>query len=180
VTAIPKTVKHPSVLAARIEPYARQEAIRCLSQRFDSDVQLQALYMRLPGTSPLRLILTRGRGISAREGQGLSMRLKGRPDFAPLFMIRQFRCDVNLESLLHPPVVVSRILWDGMEIQIPPRRERPPSPAGIEAASQQSASHSGVAIGKVSIQHAGLVLQPMNPQGLPLRFDIRTLGNGSV
>ncbi len=39
-----------SLLAARIEPYARQTVIRYLSQRFNSDVQLQALHMRLQGS----------------------------------------------------------------------------------------------------------------------------------
>ncbi len=167
-----------SLLAARIEPYARQTVIRYLSQRFNSDVQLQALHMRLPGISPLRLLFTRGRGIPARiEGQGLSMRLKGRPESVPLFVIRKFRCDLSLESLLHPPVVVSQVFVDGMEIQIPPRSERPrsPSSAGLEPGGRQSASNPGVMIGKVSIEHAGLVLQPRNPQRLPLRFDIQSL-----
>lgn len=167
-----------SVLAARIEPYARQTVIRYLSRRFDSDVQLQELHLRLPGTSPLRLLLTCGRGISARiDGQGLSMRLKGRPDSVPLFVIQKFRCDVNLDSLLHPPVVVSQVFVDGMKIQIPPPGERPrlQSPAGKEPDSQQSASNSGVMIRKVSIQHVRLVLQPRNPQRLPLQFDIQSL-----
>ena len=167
-----------SVLAARIEPYARQAAMRYLSQRFDSDVQLQALHIRLPEMSLLRLVLARGRGTSARiQGQGLSMRLKGRPDSVPLFVIQKFRCDVNLESLLHPPTVVSQVFVDGMEIQVPPRSERPrpPSSADMEPDSQQNASNPAVVIRKVHIQHAGLVLQPRNPQRFPLRFDIQSL-----
>jgi hypothetical protein len=162
-----------SMLAARIEPYARRQAIRYLSQRFESEVQLQALHVQLPKTSPLRLFLTRGRGILAHvEGEGLSMRMKGRAGSLPLFVIQKFHCDVNLESLLHPPVVVSQVFVDGMEIQIPPRTERPPSPAGMEPGSQQSGE---VVFRKVSIQHAGLVLQPRNAQRFPLRFDIQSL-----
>jgi hypothetical protein len=166
------------VLEARIEPYAQQAAIGYLSQRFASDVQLQTLHIRFPETSLLRLVVGRGRGIAARiEGQGLSMRLKGRPDSPPLFAIQKFRCDVNLESLLHPPVVVSQVSVDGMEIQVPPRRElpRPPIAAGMEPGSQQSASSPGVTIEKVSIQHARLVLHPRNPRRFPLRFDIQSL-----
>jgi hypothetical protein len=164
-----------AVLAARIEPYARQEVIRYLSQRLDSDVQLQALHMRLPETSPLRLLLTRGRGTLARlEGQGLSVRLKGRPASVPLFVIQKFRCDVNLESLLYPPVVVSQVFVDGMEIQIPPRNERPLSAAGKEPDGRRE-SNRDVVIRKVSIQHAGLVLQPRTPGRCPLRFDIQSL-----
>ncbi len=66
-----------SIAASRIEPYARQAAIHYLSQRFASDVDLRALRVRLPQASLLRLLLTRGRGISARiEGEGLSMKLE--------------------------------------------------------------------------------------------------------
>jgi hypothetical protein len=166
------------VLAARIEPYAREAAVRYLSQRFDSDVQLQALHIRLPGASPLRLLLTRGRGIPARiEGQVLSMRLKSRPNAVPLFEIQKFRCDVNLESLYHPPIVVSQVIVDGMEIHIPPRSDRPrvPSPAGLEPGNRESAANPGVWIAKVEIQHAALVLQPRDPRKVPLRFQIERL-----
>jgi hypothetical protein len=166
-----------SVLAARIEPYARQEAIRYLSQRFNSDVSLESLRIRLPEASPLRLVLGRGRGIWARiEGQGLSMRLKGRPGSAPLFVIQHFRCNVDLESLLHPPVIVSQVFVDGMEIQIPPRGQlqRPPSSEAVEPGNQPNASSPAVVIRKVNIQHAGLVLQPANSKRIPLRFEIET------
>jgi len=66
-----------SMFAARIEPYARQAAIGYLSRRFESEVRLGALHIRLPDTSLLRQVLTRGRGATARiEGQDLLMRLK--------------------------------------------------------------------------------------------------------
>ncbi len=166
------------VLSARIEPYARQETIRYLSQRFNSDVRLEALHIRLPETSMFHLILTMGRGTSARiEGEGLSLQLKSRPGSLPLFAIRKFRCIVSLDSLLHPPAVVSEVSVDGMEIQIPPRSERPrlQSPAPAEASSSQSASNPQVTFGKVIIRNAGLTLETSNPQRLPLRFDIQNL-----
>jgi hypothetical protein len=172
-----------SMLAGRLEPYARQQAVRYLSQRFDSDVQLEALHIRLPRTSPLRLLLTRGHGITARiEGQGLSMRLKDRASSAPLFAIKNFSCDVNLESLLHPPVTVYQILVDGMEIQVPPRGERPrfPTSAGTAPDSPQGASKPWVIVEKVNIQHAQLALQPRDPQKIPLQFVIRDLQLASV
>jgi len=167
-----------SVLAAHLDPYARQTAVSYLSQRFDSDVQIQSLHLRLPGSSPLRLLLTRGRGVAARvEGQGLSMRLKGRPDSVPLILIQKFRCDVSLDSLLHPPVVVSQVLVDGMRIEVPPRSERPhpTSSAGKEPGSPPSASNPLVTIGKLSIRQAVLVLQPRNPHKVALWFDIQSL-----
>jgi hypothetical protein len=141
----------------------------------------------LPRTSLLRLLLTEGRGLSARvEGEGLSMRLKSRPTAAPLFAVRTFHCEVAVDSLLHPPVYVSQIFVDGMEIQIPPRGERPQS-LSARGAQPESAtgpapapSNRGVTIAKVTIQNAALVLQPKDPRKVPLRFEIQNLQLQSV
>jgi hypothetical protein len=171
-----------SIAASRIEPFARDAAIRYLSRRFASDVELRALRVRLPQTSLWRLLLTRGRGITARiEGDALSMRLKDRPAAAPLFAIRTFHCEVGVDSLLHPPVRVSQVFVDGMEIQIPPRGERPQlsssSSAQPEGATGPASSSSGpgAIIEKVTIQNAVLVLQPKNARKVPLRFEIQNL-----
>jgi hypothetical protein len=172
-----------SVLAARIEPLARETAIYFLSQHFNSDVELQTLHLTLPRTSPLRMLLTRGRGISARvEGQGLALRLRGRPGSAPLFVIQKFSYEVSLESLFHPPVIVPQIYVDGMRIQIPPHSANlsPRSPAGPKPGSQQGPSDNKVIIQKVSIHDASLILQPNNPQRSPLRFEIESLQLESV
>jgi hypothetical protein len=164
------------ILAGRIEPYARQVAIQYLSERFDSEVQLESLHLKLPNTSPLRLILTRGRGVSARvEGRGLTMRLKGRPGSTPLFVIQKFSCDVGVESLLRPPVIVSEVAVDGMEIQVPARHPAEPSAASTVSSGRQRIAGTEVIIQKVNIRHGGLVLQPRNPQRLPLRFDVERL-----
>jgi hypothetical protein len=177
VVAVAGLAVAASIAASRIEPYARQAAIRYLSRRFDCDVELHALRVRLPQTSLLRLILTRGRGISARiEGDGLSMRLKSQPAAAPLFAIRSFHCEAGVDSILHPPIYVSQIFVDGMEIQIPPRGERPqPPPAGA-----QPAGATGVFIAKIAIRNAALVLQPKDARKTPLRFEIQNLQLQSV
>ena len=167
-----------SMLAARIEPLARQAAVDYLSRRFESDVQLGALHIRLPETSVFRMLLTRGRGSTARlEGQDLRMRLKSRPDAVPMFSIRKFHCDVSVESLFQPPVVVSHIFVDGMEIRIPPRSPQPrpahtavPEPGGAPEPSKVNAI-----IRKVTIQNATLVLEPRDPKKVPLEFDIQSL-----
>ena len=45
------------VLAQRFDPYIRQQAILYLEQRFDSEVELSSLSIRLPRISPLTLTL---------------------------------------------------------------------------------------------------------------------------
>ena len=70
-----------SILAKRFEPYIRDQAILYLRRRFDSEVELRSLRVRMPQTSPLRLLLSRGRGAVARvEGEGVLLRHKGRTD----------------------------------------------------------------------------------------------------
>src|SRR5512147_3169347 len=70
-----------SVLARRFEPYVREQAIEYLQKRFDSDVDLAALHVHLPKTSPLRLLLTKGRGtLVLVEGEGISLRHRSRRD----------------------------------------------------------------------------------------------------
>ena len=62
-----------SILARRFEPYVREQAIEYLQKRFDSDVELASLPVHLPKTSPLRLLLTKGRGTLARVDAGRNL-----------------------------------------------------------------------------------------------------------
>jgi AsmA-like C-terminal region len=176
------------VLAGRIEPLARQETVQYLSEHFDSDVQIQALHLRVPEVSPVRLLLTRRWGATAQiEGEGLSLQKKGSAGAAPLVSIRKFSIDVDLDSLLHPPILVSHVSVDGMEIQIPPHGERRPSATSARPTSEKATFPSlgairklAVVIQRVDIQNAGLVLLPRDPQKLPLQFEIQNLQLESI
>ena len=78
-----------SILARRFEPYVHEQAIEYLEKRFDSKVELTSLRVHLPKTSPLRLLLTKGRGALARvDGGEILLRHKGRRDVPPMFRIR--------------------------------------------------------------------------------------------
>src|SRR5262252_5906582 len=80
-----------SILAKRFEPYIREQAILYLQERFDSEVELAALRVHMPRTSPLYLLMTRGRGAVAQvEGEGLLLRHKGHHDVPPMFAIKHF------------------------------------------------------------------------------------------
>src|SRR5262245_57927091 len=72
-------------VAARFQPYIRQQAIQYLEDRFDSDVELADLRVSVPNTSFFRLVMTRGRGAHARvEGEGIVLRHMGRRDVPPM------------------------------------------------------------------------------------------------
>jgi hypothetical protein len=164
-----------SILAQRFEPYVREQAIEYLHKRFDSDVELATLRVHLPKTSPLRLLLTRGRGTLARvDGEGILLRHKGRRDVPPMFRIRKFRFEVELGTLFDTPKVVPLVLLEGMEITIPPKGDRPK--LSVDSSSEGgSESETGVLIKEATIQDARLVILPKDSKKVPLAFAIHNL-----
>lgn len=166
-------------LSSRFEPYIRQQAIEYLKHRFDSDVEVSSLKVRFPRSSPLRLLLTRGRGGRARiEGAGLSLWHRGRHDRPPLFAIRKFSFDVDLGTLFDDPTKVSLVTLDGMKINVPPKGDPTTTAgpgAGASADRNRNAGLPAVLIQNVVINEAELVIWPRNPEKVPLRFDIHRL-----
>jgi hypothetical protein len=169
------------VLSHRFEPYVREQAIEYLRKRFASEVELRALRVRLPRTSPLRLLMTRGRGSITRvDGEGLTMRLQGQPDLPPLFTIRKFAFEIDLGKLFDATRTVPLVVVDGMEIHVPPRGEQPARRAAAAAQSIDTSAGPGgrwpsVLIEKVVINNAALVILPRDPKKIPLRFEIHRL-----
>jgi len=164
-----------SILARRFEPYIREQAIEYLRKRFDSDVELAALRVHLPKTSPLRLLLTKGSGALARvEGEGISLRHKGRRDVPPMFAMKKFRFEVDLGTLFDTPKTVQSVWLEGMEISIPPKGERPK--LGTSSSPEKDGgSQTWVLIKDVTIQDARLVILPKDRKKVPLEFAIHDL-----
>jgi hypothetical protein len=163
-----------SLLARRFEPYIREQAIEYLRKRFDSDVELDTLRVHLPKTSPLRLLLSKGRGALARvEGEGVSLRHKGRRDVPPMFAMKKFRFEVDLGTLFDTPKTVQSVLLEGMEISIPPKGERPELSAGRPP--EPPGSPAGVLIKDVTIEDAKLLILPKDRKKVPLEFLIHNL-----
>ena len=176
-----------SILSTRYEPYIRNAAVRYLQERFESEVELGDLKIRMPQTSTLRLLVTRGRGAIAEvEGRGLTLRHMARRDLPPMFAIKHFRFAVNLAVLFEPTKRVPLVELDGMEIYIPPKGERPKfksdAPAGNpgEPHVQQREEHGAVLLEEVRIRDATLVILPRDQNKVPLRFDIQRLQMKSV
>jgi hypothetical protein len=164
-----------SILARRFEPYIREQTIEYLRKRFDSDVELTALRVHLPETSLLRLLLTKGRGALAHvEGEGISLRYKGRRDVPPMFAMKKFRFEVDLGKLFDTPKTVQSVLLEGMEISIPPKGERPELSAG-SSPEKTAGSQTWVLIKDVTIRDARLLILPKDRTKVPVEFFIHDL-----
>jgi hypothetical protein len=164
------------VLSRRFEPYIRAQAIEYLTKRFDSHVELAALRVRIPNTSPVRLLLTRGRGAMARvEGEGVLLRHKDRQDVPPILSMKRFSFEVDLGSLFDTPKRVPLVTLDGLEVNVPPKGERPSLRADSDSAPSSPSSAPPVLIDRVLIRDARLAILPSDRTKNPLRFEIHAL-----
>jgi len=164
-----------TIAARRVGPYLRARAVEYLGGRFESDVELAALRVHLPETSPVRLLLTGGRGELARvEGEGLVLRHKGRRDVPPMLTVNRLRFEVDLGTLFDTPVVVPSVSVEGLAINIPPKGDGPP-PGGRSSVGDAGGSWVGVAITEVAVRDATLVILPRERTKVPLEFAIRDL-----
>ena len=175
LTAFVVLVIAGSILARRFDPYIRQQAMEYLQKRFDSHVELKSLRVRIPNISPLRVLLLRGRGALARvEGEGISLRHKNRQDVPPMLKIQKFSCNVDLGTLFNTPKIVPLVTLDGLEINVPPKGERPDLNGPHEPEPEPS-SESPVVIEHVIVRNAKLAILPGDRTKAPLKFDIQSL-----
>jgi len=168
-------------IAENFEPMVRQQAILYLQTRFHCDVQLQTLHVDVPRLSTLALLLKRENGARIRvNGEGLSLRLASAPaDAPPLFTMRRFSFALDLNALRSSTKTVDSVTIDGLEIHLPPRRNR----RGPQTAAPPSGQPSGnlnVLIKDVRIVNASLVLLPRDSARAPMQFPITSIRLTSV
>ena len=157
-------------LAHRFDPYIRQQAIIYLQQRFDSEVELTSLSIRLPRISPLILLFTGARGTIAHvEGEGLSLRHKGRHDVPPMFAIKKFSGELDLGTLFNTPKTVRLVEIDGMDINIPPKDDNPDV-----AQNAQPNSDMSVIVEEVIVTNSSLSILPKDKAQNVLSISICT------
>lgn len=150
-------------LAARFEPYIREQAVTYLRDRFEADVELGALRVDLPKFSPVALWVNKGRGSSAAvEADNIVLR---RPNSTPLLKIKRFSFTADLGKLFDPEKKVSLVVLDGLEIYVPPKGER-----GQASGQKPSAN---VILEELVITNAKLVILPKDPAKKPLEFELQ-------
>ncbi len=158
------------------EPYIRELAIRYLQERFDSEVELSRLYVKMPGVSALGLLLRGNVALVDVAGEGLKLRHKGRHDIPPLFALRRFGATLDLGTLFSGAKSVPLITLDGMEITLPPKEERPK----FDMNPSDDGNDTGVEIGRVIIHDAKLTILPRDKSRTPMEFDLHDIHLTSV
>jgi AsmA-like C-terminal region len=168
------------IVVRHFEPLIREQAIRYLRERFDSEVELKALHVHMPKRPTLALLRNRGRGAKiAVDGEGLSMWFGGARNQPPLFSIRRVHFIVDFGTLAEGRQVVDAVTIDGIEINVPPKGNRPRMPAG-GGTDQSEAARERVLIKEATINNGLLVILPKDKTRNPLRFEVASLRLTSV
>ncbi|HEX4593659.1 MAG TPA: AsmA-like C-terminal region-containing protein [Bryobacteraceae bacterium] len=163
------------MMAKRFEPMIREQAIRYLRDRFNSEVEIAALHVNPPKMSVLQILLRHGRGAMVGvEGDGVSMRFGGNRDLPPLFQIKKLYFIVDLGVLAETRKTVEFVSLDGVEIHIPPKGNRPEL-GGPNGFGRDSAGKPNVVIKDAQFNDALLVIHPKDVSKQPLRFPIEHL-----
>jgi hypothetical protein len=102
---------------------ARRKVIDVLAARLDAEVELGDLRLR---------VLPQFRA----EGHGLSIRHKGRRDVPPMISIKRFSAEGNMLGVLQRHI--ASVVVDGLDIEIPPDRNRDPASTDNARASRGS------------------------------------------
>lgn len=167
----------------RFEPYMREQAIAYLEKRFESQVELKQIHVEMPGWDTLRL-LSRGRvALISLGGEGLVLRHKGRTDVPPMFVLRKFGATVDLNTIFTAAKSVPVVTLDGMEINVPPKGERPKLSGNQPEEPKQEdddGKGTGVQIGEVLIHEAKLTILPRDKAKVPLEFALHDIKLESV
>jgi len=158
-----------SVMVRRFDPYIREQVLLYLRNRFDSEVEIETLRITMPKISTIRMLLTQRRGAWARiEGSGVLLRHKGRRDIPALFAMRSFHFDVDLAGIFNHTRQVQNVEIDGMEINVPPKNDRP----DFDLTNDDESVQDSIIIEKVRITNSRLTILPRDPKKVPLKFEI--------
>jgi hypothetical protein len=106
------------------------------------------------------------------------LRHKGRRDLPPMLAMKKFSFDVELGTLFDETRIVRQVTIDGLEINVPPKGERPQLDPGADEHADRgrdSGSPPAIRFEEVIVTRAALTILPKDRKKRPLHFDIHRL-----
>ena len=154
----------------RITPQVRERIVAALSDKFDSEVQLEEFQVSMFPRPEV-------------WGRGLVIRLRGRHDVPPLITIASFSAAASIGGLIGKPLHLRSVTFEGLEVYVPPDRNdpdpgvdsgAPDSPRGRLAPPPAHAPHktprpgeSPLVIDNIMAMNARLEVASKKPDGGP-------------
>ena len=148
----------------RVEDRIRAAVTRALADRFQSDVELQDLKLRVFASPNV-------------TGEGLVLRYHGRKDVPPLIQVEKFSFTAGIRNLMGPVKHISLVLVQNMVISIPPRGNKPESSASKPAAPSQRPGPDGttpeIIVDRVVCSNLDIRILPKQEGKEPLDWENR-------
>jgi hypothetical protein len=144
---------------------ARRKLIAVLSDRLESDVQLDSLELRV--FPALRA-----------EGTGLAIKRRDTTTRAPLISVKRFTVHGSLTTLLHRHV--SRVVLEGLAIEIPPKPKSDSGRSSPKSGGTRPGLPRSLVIDEMEATGATLAIVPRDPNKRRKIWAIHTLHMQSV
>ena len=160
-------------LSRELEPYIKAKTIEYLRAKFDSDVEIGSLGVRVPW----RTMWTSRRLEDVRaSGSGIAVRYRGRRDIPPLLALKRFEFRVDVQTIWAGDPKVRNVRLEGLEINMPPKGERPARAASkVSPPPPSEPPAAKVYIDEIIADGAKLTMLPKDPAREPLQFDMQKL-----
>jgi hypothetical protein len=140
-----------------IDERTREWVVAELSDRFDSQVDLQNLQVDL---TPFMHV----------TGNGLTLRYHNRADVPPLIQIERFTFNLGLLGIFHVPRHIKGVFVEHMTITVPPSRDKDSS-----ASIHNEPRLPRVTFNEIVCDDTTLIILPKKEGKLPLDFEIHDL-----
>ncbi|MCW5963505.1 MAG: hypothetical protein KIT83_05655 [Bryobacterales bacterium] len=183
------------VAAARWEPFAREQFIAYLEERYKAKVEIGRLDVSVPVGNPIQFLIDKGRGKNLRLAvSDLKVIQRDMEDLPPLLTMDSVAVTVDFPTLFEDTVMVREVRLDGFQFTIPPKgrrgrlTDRTQEIASDDApGSQPDAATPGegtpdgepqgpsVIIEEIVADGMRLTILPGKPEKAPLVFDMKTL-----
>ena len=152
------------VRARHSEERFREFVVEQLSDRFQSDVELKALHVKVFPRIGV-------------EGEDLQLHRRNSPIPQPLIRIGRFYFAVNILGLLRPIKHIPLVQIDDMVITMPPRSQQ-----GDQAQNQEPSNNDAkgkgkprVVVDKIVCKDTDILIMPAQANKVPLDWDIHDL-----
>jgi hypothetical protein len=172
------------ILAQQIEPLLKDQTAAYLRKRFNSELDWSRFQVRTSMTSPLRVLLDKGKGAVVHvEVAGIVLRHRGRTDIPPLVVMNRLRFEADLAEVLNQPAHIRQITIEDLQLTIPPKGERPSMSSSQSTVDENLAmidqeardAQASVIIDRIQANNTILRILPRDSRKIPLQFDIHQL-----
>jgi hypothetical protein len=153
----------------RLPGIVRERSQNILRERFHSEIEFGQFNVSL---FPLKI-----------SGDNLVFRHKGRTDVPPLITIKKFAVEGSLTGFLRTPAHVTAIRLDGLQIQVPRRKDNQPKENDDNKGSQNASlpkDRYPVVVDEIAVNDSQLQILPKTEDKEPLEFLIHHLKMHSV